>query len=98
MKRRQAKKIIKNIITFECMYSNYQPYSVPQQKKAFAHVKYPHEEISEHLFYKIPIRYRFFDPQRIAKVMLLYNMQPTTAKEYGLCMKRLEVIKKRLPP
>lgn len=79
------------------MYSNYQPYSVPQQYVAFTHVKYPHEDIFRHLFFKIPIRYRFFDPRRIANAMLLYAMQPTTAKEYDCYMKKLEEIK-RLPP
>lgn len=92
MKKRQSIKIIKRIISFKQWNSNYQPYSIPQQRIAFSHVGCHLSEISNCLFYKIPVKYRFLDPKRIAGAMVVYQMQPTTAKEYDLCMQKLELI------
>ena len=92
MKKRQSVKIIKRIISFKLWNSNYQPYSVSQQIMAFSHVGCHLSEINNCLFYKIPVKYRFLDPKKIAKTMIAYQMQPTTAKEYDRCMRRLKLI------
>lgn len=89
MKKRQAKKIIKNVVLFKGWNSNYQPYSIPQQISALAHVGFPSDVIARLLFYKIPIKYRCIDPTRIAGAMMQNKMQPTCAKEYDRYMKRL---------
>lgn len=92
MKKRQSIKIIKRIISFKFWNSNYQPYSISQQIMAFSHVGCHLSEISNCLFYKIPVKYRFLDPKIIAKAMIVYQMQPTTAKEYELCMQQLKLL------
>lgn len=98
MNKRQAKKIVQSLILFQQGVHNYQPYSISQQLIAFMHLGCRLDEIYRFISYKVPIRYRHYDPHEIAKVMLLYHMQPTCAKEYKYCMECLEnAIQKSCP-
>lgn len=90
MNKRQAKKIVQLLILFRQKAHNYQPYSKIQQRKAFRRLGCRMNEIGVVLSYKVPIKYRYYDPRRVAKAMLIYRMQPTCAAEYDRCMRELE--------
>lgn len=98
MNKRQAKKIVQQLVFFKLEKSNYQPYSIPQQIMAFSHLGCRISEICEYLIYKIPIKYRHYDPRRLARAISIYQLQPTNAKEYDDCIRKLADIQKKLPP
>ena len=64
MKARLAKKILTTILLFKGFVSNYQPYSIEQQKKALQVAGRNYDKVSRTSMYrnipvpKVPIKYR----------------------------------------
>lgn len=93
MKIRLAEKILYVTSVFGNWDSNYQPYSVPQQQKAFKTLKIPMDIRRSMLEYgvygKIPVEYRKYNPIEISQIMLSKNMNPASIKEFRRCMKQI---------
>ncbi len=58
MKARLARKIIGTVAIYGNWDSNYQPYSLELQKKAFRKMKAPEVVFKYGIFYKIPVKFR----------------------------------------
>lgn len=93
MKTRLAHKIINTTSVFQNWDSNYQPYSVPQQRKALKTMKISLEirkpMLEYGVFFKVPTEYRRYNTVNIMQVMESRNMRPSSMKEYRKCMKLL---------
>lgn len=93
MKIRLAEKILNVTSVFGNWDSNYQPYSMSQQQKAFKVLKIPmniREAMLEYgVFGKIPVEYRKYNPVQIAQIMLSKNMNPASVKEFRRCMNQI---------
>lgn len=58
MKSRLARKIINTVAVYGNWDSNYQPYSLELQKKAFRKMKAPKVVLQYGIYYKVPIKFR----------------------------------------
>lgn len=90
MKTRLAHKIINTTFKYQNWDSNYQPYSISQQQKAFKVMKPPISArktlVKYGVFGKVPTEYRRYNPIQIYRIMNSKKMDPKSVKEYRACM------------
>lgn len=93
MKTRLAHKIINTTSKYQNWDSNYQPYSIPQQQKALKVMKIPMSirdiSLEYGVFGKVPIKYRRYNPMRIAQIMNSRGMDAKSVKDYRAYMKKI---------
>lgn len=89
MKKRLANKILNHtILHYDDGETNYQPYSIPSQLKAFKVLGM--EPI--YLYGKTPTEFRKFNWSKLDIRMTSLGMNPRTIKEYRNCM--IELLKR----